>query len=526
MNLFIHISRREWYWVGVVAILSSTFINIPYIYALWVQDGFWQYLGAHSINGADLHSYLAWIIQSKNGTILFEQLFSSEPQTRAFFHPLFLVLGWVANIFNLSSLQSYHIGRIILGFAFIFTAYAFIAHFFKELNERVIALLMVIFCSGLGWFFGAASSDLWMSETVTFLTLHESVLNTASLTCQLIIFLLVNKFWNSDNYTPSIFAAGILLLVGLIHSYYVLPILIITTTYAIWLYRQGFRRVFAHQSILIIGALPAILWQLYVLNTNSVMGVWATIQTTVPSTHPLNYVIGYGLPLLLAVFGGSYVIYKQDKRYWFLLIWFLSLTVLLYFPPLLRFQRKFSEGLQVAITMLAAIALFWLVGHFKISAKFKYSLICLLIIYCSISNLWIMYRNIKFYSQKQPPYFISKSSQEAVNWMGQNVALNNLILTGTFMGRLVPGISGHKVYFGHTDQTVNYYQKLQITYNIISSQINHRDPLEYFVKTEGIGYIIVDAEVWKWGGDQLSNRRYLQVVYENADVQIYKVSQP
>ncbi len=55
--------------------------------------------------------------------------------------------------------------------------------------------------------------------------------------------------------------------------------------------------------------------------------------------------------------------------------------------------------------------------------------------------------------------------------------------------------------------------------------MRNKDPLLTFANRENITYIFVDEQVRSWGGLDTTNRPYLHMIYQNEDVQIYKVAQ-
>ena len=90
----------------VIAIIWSAFAALltllPYLagHAVAPQGArFMWFIG----NNLDQNSYMAWIKQGAEGRLLFEDKFTTEPQSGLFFFPFFLILGWICRLWILVS---------------------------------------------------------------------------------------------------------------------------------------------------------------------------------------------------------------------------------------------------------------------------------------------------------------------------------------------------------------------------------------------------------------------------------------
>jgi hypothetical protein len=218
------------------------------------------------------------------------------------------------------------------------------------------------------------------------------------------------------------------------------------------------------------------------------------------------------------------VFYKKRTEYYFLIIWLAVSTILIYTPFLVRFQRKLGEGLHIPIIIVGFLGLQWFVNEVTLKWRIpKKAFYGFFIVYFSLTNMQILWNDIKIYSTETAPYYLSISQYRAIEWLKKNTDINQSILSGYNISNLIPGVAGRTVYLGHYDQTINFNEKYDLAQRIIASHPKHGDPLEFFATDNGIDYIVVDEEVRSWGNYPVSSRPYLTLVYSDADVEIYKV---
>jgi len=119
----------------VIAIIWSAFAALltllPYLagHAVAPQGArFMWFIG----NNLDQNSYMAWIKQGAEGRLLFEDKFTTEPQSGLFFFPFFLILGWICRLTGAAPLFVYHGARVLLAFVLLLFAWSFSGRFLKD----------------------------------------------------------------------------------------------------------------------------------------------------------------------------------------------------------------------------------------------------------------------------------------------------------------------------------------------------------------------------------------------------------
>lgn len=520
------ITKKEWQIVLIISLFFLTLTIVPYIYGYLISPPDKVFTGERINNVPDTNSYLAWIQQGRDGKLLFKQLNSSEAQPNVFFHPVFLLIGYVARWSNLPNIFFYHLFRVIAGLVFLLVGYIFITEFFLKKNERLTAFLIFCTSSGLGWIFHSAA-DFTQIEATNFLNIYESLLNPIALTLAILIFLNFLRF-NSNKFIQRLISSAILTnLLIIIHSYDFILVACVLGIYTV--YKSYSKKTLSYLRFyfyFIMLSFPAALWQVWVLQKNSVLGIWATIQAHVPYFNgSFSYIGGAGLLGLFSVIGLGLILARKEKKYTFLIIWFVITIFLLFGPVFPRFQRKLSIGIFIPLNMLATVGFLWWIKQFDfLNNKYISKAIFLLtILLLSFTSFSAVYADVKYMNLSQRPLYMDVTDYNAMDWLKHNASDNEAIISGFFMSNLLPGYSGKTVYIGHYDQTANFAGKYELTGNMLSSEIHFKDPLQKFLKDNNIGYIVVDSEVRSWGGLDVTNRNYLTLAYENADIQIYQV---
>jgi hypothetical protein len=169
--------KLELFFAALIAVGVLLLVNLPLIYFTLLPKGGLVFLGRRVINSQDVYTYVSFIEQSKQGKYLFQNMFTSEQQSASLFRPSYLVLGKIAALFRLSSIHAYHVGRVIFSISFFVVVYCLIQQISERPKQRLLMFGVVLFSSGLGWLLGkyiGSSSDLWIPESNTFLTLAES----------------------------------------------------------------------------------------------------------------------------------------------------------------------------------------------------------------------------------------------------------------------------------------------------------------------------------------------------------------
>ncbi len=475
-------------------------------------------------NWADYGSYAAWIEQARVGHLLFSQLNSTElPNPNLFFHPLFFIFGLIARAISVNS----YVAILLLRTLGLFLLLYGLSHFLKTLGlhhkDKLWSLWFLFLGSGLGWFFGIYSLDLTQSESSIFFSIFASVLNPISLAFILLIFSLYLRPRKRYSW---LYLSSLIVLLGLIHPYDLVSVLLITGMYAAyvyWLDRNLY--VFYDWLKVIICVTPVILYQAILFMHSAPLSIWAFFQTNVESPNVMNWVLVYAFFFIFILFWLLTSDKKNTNEKIFLVIWLVGSSLLMFNPITSRFQQKLSLGMFVPMGLLAFFGIKnWLTNISENSGKLARLAGVLLMAIFLATNISLVINTYRQISFNKDLWFLKKTELDGINQLKfGSSSCNSIILASYKTGNRIPGLTGCSVYLGHYDQTVNFQLKYGAVPLLLASHPNGIDPLKFFVERENINYILVDEEIRSHGGLDTTGRPYLKLVYQNPDVEIYQV---
>lgn len=509
--------------IGVVVLIISI---LPYWYGYHITPAGKEFMGIHGINENDTYTYLSWIQQAREGHFLFKNLYTAEAQPLLLLNPIFLIIGFFAFFTHVSNIIAYHAARILVSAGFLVMLYIFISKFFTRPAHRLLTFAVITTSSGLGIIFGSYSTDWWAPETITFLNIYESVLNTFSLALILTIFIIVISKFKNWNLLAVAIAALCMNLLILTHTYdFIFTAGIIGLYCLLRAYTEKNTDYIRNIVYLILFSFPAILWQAYVLVKNTSFALWATLQSHVPAAPPALYVFGYGLLIVFGIMGMIYAWRQKNSKFTFLYIWVFVSTALLYLPFLSNFQRKFTEGLHIPIAILASLGIIWVVNYLGGIKQYKKILLSVaIVLVLSLTNFAVIGRDLQLYKNGQPIYYINQRELDSVKWLKNNTSPDAVILGADRMGNLIPGIIGRSVYMGNNMLTSNYNNKHETLQKILERSDLKLGTFSSFLATSGIDYILVDSQMLAINKVKFDIYPFLSLVYENTNSKIYKVN--
>jgi hypothetical protein len=227
---------------------------------------------------------------------------------------------------------------------------------------------------------------------------------------------------------------------------------------------------------------------------------------------------------------------KQHQEIWmFLLFWILCNIVLLYLP--LPPQRRFIQGLQIPIIILGSMTLFYLlipsfvrwVRRWKESMNEEKVLLIVagvIFVLHLASPVWVLavdsyalanYRGHVYHSWNY--YYIPQQIYQGLQYI-KDADLQGTILSNAEVGNWIPTLNGNRVYQGHSSQTLEREKKQKDWEQFLTREEGNGEKYG-FLKKHNISYVIyINGERERAAFKDL---RYLQLVYGNERIEIYKV---
>ncbi len=532
--------KKEYFFFILITIFVLVFSNIYLFYGIFSPKNGLTYLGRRVINSQDTYTYVAFIEQAKQGKILFENLYTTEPQTASLIRPSYYLLGRVASVLDISSIAAYHLGRIIFSIAFCLVLYIFLGIFFSTYKRRLLAYTIIIATTGLGFLVGnlwSQVSDAWIPESNTFLSLQEAPHFILSQALMLLTFLFILKGWGIAYDKNKIKRRTVYLLFSFIslflltfeHPYDLL--LCTGTILASAVYLGLFQKV--KRSVLIISSLGAVvvcllglLYQYTETLRNPILSNWAAQSK---SPNPMDYILGYGILIPFAVFGLER--YLTQKKFSQILIvsWVGVTSVLLYSPVF--FQRRLSEGFHIPLGILGAegliITAFFVSRLFipKVRRMVSYIFVIIIVSVMCVGTILGVQQDVRTVNNDTIGayyYYMLNDEIKAMDFLKHQTGEKDIILSNWFYGNVIPGVTGRKVYIGHKAQTNQFESKIRTINKFLLNK--NVDEAYRFLKDNNITYLYLGGnDSILTYGFKPEKKPYLIKIYDEGQAKIYRV---
>ena len=481
------------------------------------------------LNPLDGFSYLAKMKQGADGSWLFSLPYAAEPGPGTFLFVYHLLLGNLSRWTGISTIVVFHTVRVIAAGAMFLLVYVLFQVALTESGARRSALLLTLFGSGLGWLtvtlFDLQPSDLMIPESIPFLIAYGNAhfpLAAAALLGGILVMLLLQD-------RPGLrlaLALGCGTSIGAVLPFSALSLFAAGFTWYLWEANLHFRendssalKQWALPNLtpilgLVAGAAPWLLYDFWVSRAHPVISAW-NIQNQTLSPPPLNYLLGYGLVLILAFVGIWRTKPAQTKEGRLLLSWLFTGIILLYIP--VPFQRRLSLGLFFPMAALAGL------GWHSLTSKLSRSglLTVILILLVLPSNLLVASAGLIGVAQGKPAVVHYADELTAYQWAAENLPQGSLILAAPETGNRIPAFAPLRVLYGHPFETPDadaQKQKVEVLFKTGEAASSGMQTL----LEEGVEYVFYGPREQEIGNPAwLSD---LDLIGEFGEVRLYKVA--
>ncbi len=523
-------SRKEWVWVLAVTGLVLVASTIPYLVGYLAQDDALRFSGA-LLDRSDYHSYLARMWQGYRGAVRFRLPFTPESCEGIYSQPFYLALGHLARLTGLSLPFTYQVARVVFALLMMLAIYRFIARFITPLQTRRVSFLLATTVSGLGWLTeviaptppgGVSPMDFWLLDGFTYLAMLTSPHFCAAITLLLSVFVLLLRRPQGPSWREGALALLASLALGFIHPY---TLLLADLLPALYWAVQGLRtRRVAWRGLAAVAAmgmaqLPLLAYDLWVFYTNPVFAGWSAQNVTL-SPPPRIYLLGYGLLLALGVIGLAWG-HRGGRELSFPLLWVGLVMVLIYLPW--NLQRRFLEGVQVPLGLLAGVGLVWLTNRWLKSDRGKWRALTAAVALMMMSNLYLTAGLTLAAASRSPALFWPADLLAGVDWLGAHSSWEDTVLAGPETGNLIPARVGQRVVVGHGMETVNYEGKRAAVARFFSAAAPDAER-RALVRKWGVVWVFYGPEERSLGNFDPHTVSWLEPDYRSGEVSVYRVS--
>ncbi len=507
----------EWRWVSLVSLGIVLLASIPYLFGYAIAPTEHEFIGL-TRNVDDALVYLSWMRQAADGHFFTRNLFTSEPQVGHGVNLLFYGLGRFAGTTHLPLIVVFHAARLIFGAGLLMLVYAFSRLWIADIRGRRLVLLVTGFSAGLGWLIPVGegfdrSVDLWQPEAITFLSIYLSPLFSFSLILMLGSLYLLQVHGATGRTRYAVCAGLLLLILGNVHSYDVIPIGMTWALCALasLLRRPRNARPLVGGLIAAVIGMPSAAYQAYIYLHEPVFRLRADVPTLSPSI--VFYLLGFGLLIPLAALGVRRLM-SNRADYGLLACWVIMAVAAAYLP--ISFQRKLVMGAHIPLSILAGMGLAAVTEGLRGRAAVTAAALVILV----PSNVVFLAQDMARVIANEPHTtahapFVSKDELAALDYLRRHSRPGDIVLAQPPFASLVPAFTGRTVYCGHWGETARFEEKLRqvLTFFAEPDEVEHHMD---FVRRHGIVYV---ADYHQLPRDHPAMAR----VVETGDIAIFQV---
>ena len=477
------VTRREL----TLAILWSIFIVLitsgPYIVAQLEANG--RYFSGVVSAVDDGNVYLQWIRQGTEGSWTLHNQYSAEEGTGRSLNVFLLALGRTARWLHLTPPQVFSAARVVSGCLCLVAFFVLASALSPSPAFRWTALLLVSLSSGFGWLMdmlgpGVAPFQpidygprwLYQPEAITFVSILVNPLFAFSMALMCLSLLCALRCTDTGRLRWA-FAGGLCLMVlGNVHTY---DVPVVHLTIVAWLLiavatkRLPVLRAALMYGIMLVMTLPPGLWQWHVMQSDPAYR--AKAQTPTLSRPYIDYVLGYGVPWLLALIGIGWLAFAksmQRRRLAYLIPWAVIASAAIYLP--VPWQRKMAEGMHFPICLLAAATLAIALGDRlarrpggpKAAEVRLFALTAFVVLIAMPSNVLfysdclrhVRTNNADLAHVMMPPVYLEPGEYAAMRELAARGTGRDVVLASSMMGNHIPALTPCRVVAGHWGESV------------------------------------------------------------------------
>jgi hypothetical protein len=470
------ISSAEWRWVTIFSALFVALTLVPYVLVLLLDQSVanWRFMGilANPFDGA---TYLAKIGQGQQGAWLYSLAHTPEAAAPVAIQLFYIFLGQASRLTGFSPLLTFHIARLITGFAMYLMLYYFGATVWQKLRARRLFFGIVGICSGLGWLallFGLQPTDFYVPEAIPLYSVYAnphfplSIGMVALLAAQFVIILRPGYAQMPTMGNGGVIVVALSALLALIQPQAWLPISVAIVTYFL-LHTLRTRQLpqrheAAWAALAIFPGVPILLYDIAITVFDPLYKAWNE-QNQTPSGSPLNYVFGFGVLWLVAAPG----IIRAARRFEqdgdrLMLVWLVTNLLLLYAPFNLQRRLVIAMIIPLGYFCVRAMEDYWLQ---RMHPRRRMLWIILLFVVCLPSNALALILPVS--SALNPRVglesgvLLTADDSQALDWLQENITSTSVVMALPKLSLWIPAKTSARVVYGHPFETVYAADKLK-----------------------------------------------------------------
>jgi hypothetical protein len=256
---------------------------------------------------------------------------------------------------------------------------------------------------------------------------------------------------------------------------------------------------------------PVVVYTIFVSQFSVFMQAW-TAQNTLPSPHPLHYLLAYLLFIPFIVIGARGLLRRDFPRAVFLVAWLLVLAALVYAP--VNVQRRLAEGVFTAVVILA---LFPFEAARPLPARWRYAFLL-----AFPTTLFLLAGGFLAGLKPGMPIFRPSGEIAAYRALSALAAPDEVVLTSFEVGNNLPAWTPQRVVIGHGPESIGLAQLRPRVAAFFQVDTQDSERIA-FLGEFGVDYIFWGPLERDLGGWDPTAAPYLKPVYQSGDYTVLEV---
>jgi hypothetical protein len=209
-----------------------------------------------------------------------------------------------------------------------------------------------------------------------------------------------------------------------------------------------------------------------------------------------------------------------EKRKWsgmLLLTWILSLPLLAYAPH--NLQRRFPEGIWVAIVIVAALGVERIIGVKPGKRKIIGSVLLSLSL---PTAFFLLLGGVRVTLNPTTPVFRPADEVNALLWLSEQDNVTNRVLASYETGNALPAWTSAYVVIGHGPESANLDELRSHVESFYSGQFTSAEKLK-LLEDHAIEYVFYGPFERTLGNEEMKESEFLELVYTSGEYEIFAV---
>lgn len=505
-----HKSAKLWVLFTLIFLLVNSSLLILY-FGLSAGES----LGRVPMGDLDYPTYLAKMKLGYEGGWQYINRYTTEPHEPTYVFLFYILLGHLARVLDLNLPLTFHLARFFLAILALRTLCLFLAKYAGEKDLGKLFFLSV-FISGTFILSIDISPQYHIYAGMAGFT-HYML----TLACLLFFFDTILDYEQNSIYRSMAKGAAALNILAMVHPFMVV-LAGLVSTFTVLINRR-IRQVFPLLLACALSVTPAMLYFLYIFQTNQVLAGWR--QQAVPGLGLLKYLFHYGPGSLFAYL---IIILSLAKKIWLpprgriFAVWFVT-ALALFFTPLIssRFQWFFFASVPIAFLSLEFMRYLDTRLNFRLRIGGT-SIITWLLIFLLVLPSFNVIRVIDSHAYKMitykedyPETFIHPEDMVCYRWLEEKAGPQDIILADEKRGNLVPFLTNSQVYLGHSHETLDYQRKKSLLNAFLSKEYKEFEARD-FLNFYRVKYLVISHQ------DEARDYDFLEPIIKGKTITVFR----